>query len=117
VKAILKKRDVVSSGIKFPRRLGISSDDNVITIKIDKVSVIKNMQDDSNAFEGWILCIKTALDTKNTKYKFVLDWDSPKIIKDVDRQHYQRFLYRVYKFHEIFGKGNSWRSSPYFLVL
>lgn len=108
VKAILRTRDVISSWIKFPERLGLSSDNDVITVKIDKVSVTKNMQDDSSTFEGWILCIKTAFDAEGVNYKFVLDWDGPEIIKDTDKQHYQRFLYRAYKFDEIFGGSNSW---------
>ncbi len=108
LKTILKKRDVISSGIKFPERLKLISDDDVITVKIDRLSVIKNMQNDSSAFEGWILCIKTVFDAEDVNYKFVLDWDSPEIIKDTDKQHYQRFLYRTYKFDEIFGGGNSW---------
>lgn len=103
MKTILKNREIISKGIKFPESLAISSTDNVIMVKIDREAVIKNMQDDSSAFEGWILCVKAAFDGYGENYRFVLDWDSPDIIKDTHKQHYQRFLYRAYKFDEIFG--------------
>lgn len=55
-----------------------------------------NMQADSAAFEAWALCIRRWLPT----YKIELSWDKPDAS---ERQHYQRFLFRVFNFVHLFG--------------
>lgn len=94
------------SDIKFPEGIDFQESDRVITL-IMSDGVTKNMQEDSAAFEGWALCVKAAMEMgkKEETYKFVLEWDP---VNNPDDLHYQRFLYRVCKFVELFGGVNGW---------
>lgn len=58
--------------------------------------VTDNMQQDSVAFEGWAMVIKTRVPGVT---RIELFWDSR---VDPHNRHYQRFLYRVHKFTELF---------------
>lgn len=83
--------------ISFPRDIDIEAiNDYELLMTIRNDGVLKNMQTDASAFEGWILVLR------NYGYKkFVLKWDIP----DSDctnNVHYQRFMYRVFKFNELF---------------
>ena len=60
--------------------------------------VTDNMQQDSAAFEGWALVIKTRLPEVR---KIELSWAVP---SDKHNRHYQRFLYRVHKFEQFFSE-------------
>lgn len=97
------KSKVGNLNIKFPTGIDFQENNHVITIAMQG-GIAKNMQEDSAAFEGWILCIKAAMDTEAEKYKFILDWDEVA----VDNLHYQRFLYRVDKFIKLFGSKEGW---------
>lgn len=66
-------------------------------IKRIKECVTDNMQQDSAAFEGWALIMKTRL---NGVKRIELSWQVP--TTEADR-HYQRFLYRVHKFKMFFS--------------
>jgi len=56
-----------------------------------------NMQDDKSAFEGWILPIKALIPSVE---RVELKWDPTKGPMKVE--HYNRFLYRVIKFGEMY---------------
>lgn len=67
----------------------------------------KNMQEDSAAFEGWALAFKANLaDYINS---IVLDWDEPIIKNKSEWKHFNRFLYRVDRFENIYG---NWFKAP-----
>ena len=104
------KKARIKSVLRFPRKLCLDMKDGVVTITINKESVQENMQKDDSAFEGWVLCIKAAMDDDKICWKFVLDWGEPQCLNNIDRQHYQRFLYRANKFDEIFGGDGGWFS-------
>src|SRR3989339_762228 len=89
--------------IKFPREIDFQENNHVITLTM-RDSVTKNMQDDSAAFEGWVLCLKACMDTESLKC--CLRWQKPANHKN--KEHYQRFLYRVDRFNNIFGGSNGW---------
>lgn len=83
--------------ISFPRDIDLEAiNDYELLMTIRNDGVLKNMQTDASAFEGWILVLR------NYGYKkFVLKWSIP----DSDctnNVHYQRFMYRVSKFNELF---------------
>jgi len=56
--------------------------------------VSNNMQTDNAAFEGWAICLKAWLPEKIQYVQ--LDWDEP--TDEKINKHYNRYLYRVYKF-------------------
>lgn len=57
----------------------------------------KNMQEDASAFEAWALALK-AVGYETVK----LDWDSSQKRNKTQLRHYNRFLYRVEKFKELY---------------
>lgn len=99
------KEKIGKLSIKFPLRIDLQENNHVITLTMLD-GMAKNMQDDSAAFEGWILCLKAAMDTEGEKYRFILDWNEA----ETENPHYQRFLYRVNKFTEFFGGNDGWFS-------
>lgn len=90
--------------IKFPRGIDFQENNHIISLTMRRDSMTKNMQDDSAAFEGWALCLKACLDAESIKC--CLKWNKPADPKD--KEHYQRFLYRVNRFKSIFGGINGW---------
>ena len=61
----------------------------------------QNMQETGCAFEGWIICFKAWLADKIKTVK--LDWTTPQeSLSDNEKLHYNRFLYRVFKFKECY---------------
>jgi hypothetical protein len=88
--------------IKISKNIDLREEDCDITIFMPGPD--QNMQTDVAAFEGWILGIKSGLDMTMRSYIFTLDWPR----QDPNSGHYQRFLYRVYKFNEIFGGKDGW---------
>lgn len=108
-KELLKKikENLRNSNIRFPKGLDIHELNHTVAISMQD-GIVKNMQENSAAFEGWILCIKAAVDTNAANYKFILDWKEPVHPNKVDQQHYQRFLYRVFKFDELCGGDGGW---------
>jgi hypothetical protein len=96
-KSYCKRKGVKNASIKLPQNISFFIEkEDVVIIELNKKSVCKNMQDDEAAFESWALALKGWLDYIN---KIKLEWERPDNIKD---GHYQRFLYRVNKFREIF---------------
>ena len=70
---------------------------------IKKNPVCENMQTDNAAFEGWAICLKSWLDNIE---KVELRWDIPSyetLQNGSSKQHYNRFCYRVMRFHEAFS--------------
>jgi hypothetical protein len=66
------------------------------------------MQDDASAFEAWALVLHRWCGAARVE----LRWESVTVQTDLGRDaarwppkalHYQRFLYRLRKFHELFG--------------
>lgn len=84
--------------IRFPDpkhfRLSVSGKTARLSLTAD--AVVRNMQDDAAAFEGWLLALKAWRCIENAK----LHWDAPEKGND---GHYQRFLYRVTQFEKLFG--------------
>lgn len=89
--------------IRLPAAINFQEDGGNITIKMSG-GTNKNMQSDEAAFEGWALGIKSAM---NLSGNITLDWVTPQE-QDIYQQHYQRFLYRVYKFNKFFGGEDGW---------
>lgn len=102
--------------IKFSDYTDIRLDEDCLLIHIaskgEKNPVNENMQDDGAAFEGWAICLKAWLPNQITRV--CLSWDVPFNIKE----HYNRFLYRVWKFSQMFkwfeyNKNHSYEFKPF----
>jgi hypothetical protein len=85
------------SNIKFPSGIVISGSDNPLRVNfyLNASVVQKNMQEDSAAFEGWLLALKSSRGAAIVS----ISWEQP---KDITSKHYQRFLYRLSKFKNLF---------------
>lgn len=101
---ILKEIQVRSGNpfLQFPSDVEMEEVNNVVSISLSAKCVIKNMQDDAAAFEGWILGLKAFV----PDWSFCLCWEDPagpKHFTGLQKKHYQRFLYRVTKFDRLFN--------------
>lgn len=90
-------RKIVSrdNRIKLPHGIDfVKAGSNALEIVL-KNGTNANMQEDCAAFEGWAIVLRRWLKEFD---KIILKWDYGK----KEDLHYKRFLYRVYKFREIF---------------
>ena len=91
----LRKAVSRDNRIKLPHGIDfVKTDSNVLEIVL-KNGTNANMQEDCAAFEGWAIVLRRWLKEFD---KIILKWDYSK----KEDLHYKRFLYRVYKFREIF---------------
>jgi hypothetical protein len=80
-----------------PNAIAICGDSKRIVITMSDRGLLANMATDEAAFEGWALALRTWCDVE----KIALAWDVPS--RDVCHPQYQRFLYRAFRFRELFG--------------
>jgi len=91
IKRTFKEEANRPNNLKLPGGIEFTIVGNEVKMHISSAAVVKNMQEDATAFEGWALVLK-----RWAKFeKVVLSWDSPDLVKD---GHYQRFLFRVLNF-------------------
>jgi len=91
-------RDRGLKSVKFPDKVGFSVKNKLLTIEVPLCGVIKNMQHDESAFEGWALCVKSYLNDIIDNVDIIWNVDSA-LAKNC---HYKRFLYRVWNFISIY---------------
>lgn len=72
-----------------------SGEKGAITISLSDVAVVANMQSNGSAFEVWSLALRVWCDAE----RVILQWATP---EHEQSPHYQRFLYRVERFRELF---------------
>lgn len=94
-------RPVRLPGISSTMTVSGEGDQAIIFLKPE--AIVRNMQDNAAAFEGWSLALKYWCGAN-----VILDWIPPSDHSDPKREkkegkHYQRFLYRVEKFHSLFS--------------
>jgi len=83
--------------VKFPGNISFTKSGSTVLMKISSDAILKNMQSDENAFEGWALVLKRWCKFE----KVIITWES-KNESDIYIGHYQRFLYRVTNFSQDF---------------
>lgn len=90
-----------AGSIKLPSNLSIlDGSESGLIIEMNSEQVVRNMQTDETAFEGWAIVLHRWL---SDKPKIVLKWEAPKEtdlqdsagVLNTKGQHYQRFLYRA----------------------
>ncbi len=94
---ILQRLKEIAPSTRLPSDMGFSINDKQLTIEISAKGVIANMQQDSTCFEGWSICVKALLGELVEKVS--LKWESA---NEEDNKHYNRFLYRVCRFKEMY---------------
>ncbi len=91
----------VNSGhLKLPTKISFEmSDKNLVQIYLKENNVLLNMQEDSAAFESWAFILKRWI---NPDLTIRIKWKEPKLhfLTAVQKQHYQRFLYRAKRVSE-----------------
>jgi len=91
------------SPITLPDSLELKmSSKGTIHFHFSVASVLKNMQTDDAAFEAWSLILKRWITKVDT---IVLKWEEPRLhfLTPAPKQHYQRFLFRVKRFNQLFS--------------
>lgn len=111
------KKALDNTSIKLPSNINFEYENgnHTLTMKMQCSEPSKNMQTDGAAFEGWALLIKHYLCKKGSHIsidKIKLSWqiqnendwkdENNKSKSGVSKTHYNRFLYRVAKFAELF---------------
>jgi hypothetical protein len=88
---------------QFPREseIGINGDRDQVTITLKKKGLHANMQTDAAAFEAWALTLLCHCEVKTIAITLE---ENPEKLDGQTRQepHFQRFLYRLKRFTEIF---------------
>jgi len=100
------KSNLQNDSIRFPRDIKVSlSDKNIVVLELktdEHSGILGNMQNNDSAFEAWCLILKYWIKDFNNS-QFSLTWKGEYAAND---PHYQRFLYRVKKFQELFSWFN-----------
>lgn len=99
---ILKKDIEKLLGQRFPSNIDRKILETEITLTIPDNGVRGNMQTDASAFEAWCLALRQACPERKIK----IGWTESFTEENVG--HYNRFLYRVFKFDQIFGGTDGW---------
>jgi hypothetical protein len=97
------KKSTVNKGVRIPRDIDLYIKNGVLFMKV--LHPERNMQDDSAAFEGWIIILLRWLSTEIRYVSF--DYDKPDGViagrtGDSVNCHFNRFLYRLNNFKTLF---------------
>ena len=104
---ILEKLQAKNKNLRLPSGMGFSIENKVLTITMEEKGLTANMQTDASAFEGWAICLKAWLPDDISKVK--IEGERPSVKeKSKEERHYNRFLYRLNKFINIYS---SWAST------
>ena len=99
---ILKELQAKNKNLRLPSGMGFSIEDKVLTIRMEENGLTSNMQTDTSAFEGWAICLKAWLPEYISEVK--IEGGRPSVKeKSKEERHYNRFLYRLNKFIEIYS--------------
>ena len=97
VKSRVKNETTQNLNLRLPNLIDFKIREKCLYVTIKKQGVVKNMQENSSAFESWIFALKCYLDFETV----VLDWDTN---SEGNNVHYNRFLLRVH----FFSKAYHW---------
>jgi len=96
LKEALKRKTGALRGIRLPSAIDFINQAGGVRLKMKSKCVTANMQTDAASFECWALALQCWLKSGRIE----LQWTPA--VNSAD-PHYQRFLYRVKKFQEVFG--------------
>lgn len=96
------REGVCQRSVRLPASgpMTVSGEGRSVTITLRADTVVRNMQENSAAFEGWSLALRRWCEVE----KVTLQWDFPGCCEfgELQKRHYQRFLYRVAQFQSLF---------------
>lgn len=100
-KEIIEKLQAKNKNLRLPSGMDFNIQNKVLTIGMKEKGLTANMQTDDSAFEGWAICLKAWLPEYISKVK--IEGERPSVKeKSKEERHYNRFLYRLSKFIEIY---------------
>lgn len=85
---------------RFPKKMGFSIKNDCLIITVAQDGLVSNMQTDESAFEGWAVCLKSLLPQYIQNVEIA--GNVPDMMSANQLEHYNRFVYRLYKFCEIY---------------
>jgi hypothetical protein len=97
----VQQRTSVRRNIKLPNEhdFEVLGNKDHLKIKLSEDSVLGNMQEDRSAVEGWAAILFGWCDVE----RVTVSWERPSTDKRKKKEvHYQRFLYRMRRFSELF---------------
>ena len=89
--------------VSFSNYVNVEKIGEIVIMTLSSKSLIDNMQTDAAAFESWALVIRAAFCEKGFPVSVRIDGEKPNGLKKSEQKHYNRFLYRLSKFTEIFS--------------
>lgn len=104
--------------IKWPSGILAFKEANTITLKLDETATKQNMQTDGNAFESWILALVALSEVEKCfRCNYTVNFhemtkplysssnpEKQELQERRDWQNYQRLLFRIKLFEELFGR-------------
>gem|GEM_PF-1216988 len=103
-----RHRDKKKRSIALPTENGMAflERGDTIHITVGEAGTIGNMQTNGSAFEAWALSLHVWLEKR-----ICIEWITPRTSeRERNWRHYQRFLYRMRRFHDLFG--DKWLTIP-----
>ena len=91
-----------TSRVSFSSYVDVEKIDDLVVLKLSSKSLIDNMQSDASAFESWALIIRAAFESVGIFVRIRIDGEKLDELPNRDKNHYNRFLYRIGKFVDIF---------------
>src|SRR4051812_22043093 len=93
-----RDQESIRRNVRLPSEgiIRVGGDIGCTTLFMKERAVQANMQTDGAAFEGWAVVLMAWCGVQ----QIAVNWDEP---VDIRNPHYQRFLYRLEKFQELFG--------------
>lgn len=88
-------------GVKLPADVSFTGEGDTVTLGLNASAVTGNMQADKSAFEAWSLALRVWCKAAHVR----LIWEQPILPAEPDspeQGHYERFLYRVGRFAQLF---------------
>lgn len=99
-----KKEIEKQCGYQLPSNIGFTLENNQLEVVISNKSLDENMQEDSSAFEGWIICLMAIFknDATNCIKSVNIQFNETPSFKNCSAKDLQ-FYYRLYKAHKNYG--------------
>ncbi|MBO8460318.1 MAG: hypothetical protein IAA73_08310 [Bacteroidetes bacterium] len=99
-----KKEIEKQCGYQLPSNIGFTLENNQLEVVISNKSLDENMQEDSSAFEGWIICLMAIFknDATNCIKSVNIQFNETPSFKNCSAKDLQ-FYYRLYKAQKNYG--------------
>lgn len=98
---------LANDSLKLPEYIEFNVENLVLNVHLskntgkNKMACLSNMQENESAFEGWSICLKFHLSEFIDEVS--LSWTDPLNVTNTEQLHYNRFLYRVLRFRQMFS--------------